>query len=255
MPAKYTPCKVTFHLDGTGLHYNPWEPIHLDALLGWVYTPFLAEHKYLQKEDRPERIPLPLKLWYIMGYRGFYASALFPEGQSSDTVLTRYKRFRSDKIELVTSGTPNLQTGPYRNYKIDSPLLLCHSMVAWAVGYCSRIRYDLKKIKFLGKKRNLGIGKVVSVDVEETESDFSLVRDGLAMRWLPKEGGTRLVRVQPPYWNIFDRVRCCEVLEPYTLRLDAKGDGALRAASSAQDPTAENISESVSTATSPARLD
>lgn len=47
----------------------------------------------------------------------------------------------------------------------------------------------------------------------ETDADFSHVKDGLAMRWIPKPGGTRLVRPKPPYWNAVGRVKCLEVGE------------------------------------------
>jgi hypothetical protein len=47
--------------------------------------------------------------------------------------------------------------------------------------------------------------------VEDVDRDFSLTRDGHAMRWLPAADGMRLVRTRPPYWNSVGRVSCCEI--------------------------------------------
>jgi hypothetical protein len=148
----FIPLKITFHLDGTGLHYNPWEPIHLDALLSWVYSPYYGDKRNIQRTDIPKFIPLPLRMWEINECRGFYASALFPEGKTCETYLMLRKRFSIGKEESIVSGSPNLQNGPYRDYNTTLPLLLCHSLVAWAVGNQAKVRTALRKRKFLGKK-------------------------------------------------------------------------------------------------------
>jgi len=98
---------------------------------------------------------------------------------------------------------------------------LCLSLHAWLRmrnGNCKEVKRVLKKYcKFLGKKRAQGKGGIVSIETEHIDDDWSLVKDGKAMRWLPNDTGFRDVRVKPPYWNLVDRVRCCEVSDPYTL--------------------------------------
>jgi hypothetical protein len=213
----FLPLKITFHLDGTGLHYNLWEPIHLDALLAWVRLPYHKGNVGLERSDKPMRIPLPLALWEICGSRGFCASALFPEGETLETILMWRKKFRTERAAAVASGSPNIQNGPYREYNTPLPLLLCHTMTAWAVGDRAKIKGALKHIRFLGKKSSMGVGRVLGIEVEHTDADYSMVKEGRAMRWLPMPGAARLVRTQPPYWNLYDRVECCEVLDPYSL--------------------------------------
>jgi CRISPR type IV-associated protein Csf3 len=85
-------------------------------------------------------------------------------------------------------------------------------MIAYAVGDRGRVNQILRKhIKFLGKKRAYGKGRIVGVETEIVDYDYSMFKDNFAMRFLPKEDGSRQCRVRPPYWNIWDRVNCCEI--------------------------------------------
>lgn len=84
--------------------------------------------------------------------------------------------------------------------------------MAYASGNRGEVRKVLRKqLRALGKKRAYGLGKIVDIEAAETQEDYSLVREGRAMRWLPNGRGPRLVRPRPPYWNRIDRVMCCEV--------------------------------------------
>ena len=83
-------------------------------------------------------------------------------------------------------------------------------MTAWALGDRKRVEQILRKhVRTLGKKRAYGHGRVNGVSVEWCDDDYSMVRDGIAMRWLPDAEGLRFVRPRPPYWNIVGAVPCC----------------------------------------------
>jgi CRISPR type IV-associated protein Csf3 len=205
--------KITFNLDGTGVYYDPSEPIHLDALLAWALMPFHRDNgsQAPTRNEEPFDVPLPLDKWEINEAWGWKASALFPEGVTADSLQYWRKRFRQSRIEL-TQGSPNLQNGVYREYNVPLPLLLCHKMVAYAVGDRGRIDQILRKhIKYLGKKNAYGKGKVLSVSTEVVDFDYSMWYNGNPMRWLPDDNGIRKVRVRPPYWNNCDRVLCGEI--------------------------------------------
>ncbi len=91
---------------------------------------------------------------------------------------------------------------------------LVRAMVAYAVGDRQEVRHELKRnIRWLGKKRAHGRGRVTGIEVETIEQDYSMRKDGLATRWLPSKEGSRLVRPRPPYWNNCGRVRCGEIGE------------------------------------------
>jgi hypothetical protein len=205
--------KITFNLDGTGVYYDPCEPIHLDALLTWALMPFhrAKGSQAPTRGEEPFDVPLPLDKWEMGETWGWKASALFPEGATAESLQYWRKRFRQSRVE-ITRGSPNLQNGTYREYNTPLPLLLCHRMVAYAVGDRGRVDQVLRKhIKYLGKKNAYGKGKVLLVETEIIDCDWSMYRDGKVMRFLPAENGTRFVRIRPPYWNNCGRVLCGEI--------------------------------------------
>jgi len=205
--------KIIFQLDGCGIYYDPNEPIHLDSLLAWALVPMQTTRQNLERSDTPDDIHLPLLRSTIHGSKVWHASALFPKQEGHETLRFWRKRFDQSRIGM-TSGSPNLQNGPYREYNMPVPLLLVSRIVAYASGNRKEVKRILKKhIKYLGKKRAYGYGRVVSIDYEETSEDWSLAKNGKAMRWLPYPDGWRLCRVSPPYWNPVDRIQVCEIGE------------------------------------------
>jgi CRISPR type IV-associated protein Csf3 len=149
----------------------------------------------------------------VNGVDIWHGSALFTPEQTVDTLRHWRKKVRQNRLHL-TSGSPNLTMGVYREYNAPVPLMLISELHAYGSGNRKSVVKTLRKnIKGLGKKRAYGYGKVIAIESEETKDDYSLVADGVSMRWLPSENGTRLVRACPPYWNNTDRVQCLEVGE------------------------------------------
>lgn len=204
--------KITFHLDGTGLYYDPNEPIHLDSLIAWVLAPKQGL-RHLDRAGEPGLVRLPIKASRIHGRYIWHASALHPVGPTGESIWYWRKRFRQARCELTT-GAPNLTNGTYRDWQMPVSLLLCRRMVAYVVGKRGDIRKALSEVRYLGKKRAHGHGKILSVDIEECDDDYSLVMEGKAMRWLPDPEGSRMVRPQPPYWHPSGRVACKNVGDP-----------------------------------------
>ena len=206
---------ITFHLDGSGVYFDPNEPTHLDSLLAWALAPRQGVHQHLGRDDVPVLVEIPLLRSRVNGHQVWHASALFPDGCIGEDLQFWRKRFRQSRADL-TNGSPNLTNGTYRDWNMPVPLLLARRMVAYGSGSRKQVRKVLREIKYLGKKRAHGHGKIVGITTEEIPDDWSLVKDGIAMRWLPDENGTRLVRTMPPYWNRHHRVRCCEVGDKYS---------------------------------------
>lgn len=206
--------KVIFHLDGSGLYFDPNEPIHLDALLAYCLAPRLGLKDYINRDDIPEECPLPLKKHTLKGGKWVWSgSALFPEGPQGEDLQFWRKRFRQDCADL-TNGSPNIREGTYRDWNMPIPLVLTHKMIAYGSGGRRQCLKLLRRdIKSLGKKRAYGLGKVTKIEAIEIGKNYSIEKDGRAMRWLPNEKGSRLVRLAPPYWNRICRVMCCEVGE------------------------------------------
>src|SRR5690606_9511163 len=142
------------------------------------------------------------------------ASALMPDGPQAESVWMWRKRFRRDRAHL-TAGSPNLQMGTYRDWQTALPLLLCHRLVAYASGSRRHVRKALREVRYLGKKRAHGHGRVIGIEIEEVGEDRSITIDGRAVRWLPDPRGIRMVRPHPPYWHPSGTVRCCEIGDPW----------------------------------------
>jgi len=207
------PLKVTFTTDGSGVYYDPNEPLMLDGLLGWCLAPLHCDSTFPPSRDEtPVDIPLPLGRWHLDGQWGWCASALFPEGDAEFVTWVR-KRFRVNRAELV-QGNPNLSGSVYHDRNLPFAMNLATRWVGWALGDRKRVEQLLRKnIRYLGKKRAAGHGRVVDVKVEWCEQDLSVLRDGRAQRYLPKKDGLRVVRPRPPYWNIVGAIPCCEIGE------------------------------------------
>jgi hypothetical protein len=204
-------------MDGTGTFYNPSEPMHLDGLLAWALCLYQTNGEPPSADEEPFEPRLPLGTWHIDGQWGWCASAILPIGEEAWGMQRFVKRFRENRIE-ATKGSPNLQMSTYRKYCVPMPLVLNSVFEAYAFGDRGRVHQILRRnIKFLGRKRAAGKGQVVSIETEVIDHDFSLVRDGRAMRYLPIDGAPRQVRTRPPYWNMHGRTACCEVGDFYKL--------------------------------------
>jgi CRISPR type IV-associated protein Csf3 len=205
------PIKITFILDGTGFYYDPAEPLHLDALLAWALCPMNEKSDPPKRDEVPDEIPVPLGMWRHGAEWGWTASALFPDGDPIETIRFWRKKFNTDRAEMIDK-TVNTRIGATREYNVPMPLVLAHRVNAWALGDRKRVAHALRKnIRYLGKKRSQGIGKVRDIIVEWTDEEWFLEKDGAAMRHLPMDGAARKVRTRPPYWNNVGRVPCCEV--------------------------------------------
>lgn len=204
--------KITFDLDGAGLHYNPHSPIHLDDIIAWTLAPILLpkEHRNPARDQPPVEFDLPIMRTKYNGIELYKASALLPVGNAQYDLVHWRKKFNTDRINH-TKGSPNLQNGVYREYNQPLPLLLVNHLEAYVESTRREMRRLLSQVRYLGKKRSQGFGKIANIDIIEIYQDFSLFREGKAMRYLPDSKGSKLVRVKPPYWNITNRIRCLNV--------------------------------------------
>lgn len=211
------PLKITFELDPSGVIYDPLNPIMLDGIIDWCLSPMVRKSKITPtRSEEPEEIRLPLGTWHVGEHWGWCTSALFPIDFEQEAIRYYRKKFRANRISL-TSGMPNLQSGPTREYNLPN-IYQITNLVGYAIGDRKRIK-DLfrRNLRYLGQKKHRGAGRVENWNIEIVEDDYSLIRDGLAMRWLPNPDGLREVRLRPPYWNNNNRIICCEIGDEYGL--------------------------------------
>lgn len=209
--------QITFYLNGEGIYFDLFDPIHIDALLSWVLIPKYVKLDNITKDQKPFDVPLPVEKWEINGQWGWKASALFP-GEYFESIQYWRKKFRQNRVERMT-GSANIQQGKYREYNTPMCLVVTDRMYGYVRGNIKEIKRIFKKIRYLGKKTAYGKGKVIKLEIKEIEEDWSINKDGKAMRWLPQKNGSRLCRCRPPYWNRIERVNCCEINDSIKLNV------------------------------------
>lgn len=213
--------KITFVLDGNGIIYDKYNPIHFDGLLEYAIAQKISRGEPVGSQDATKDLALPLCTTIVNGYRIYKASALFPTEQKVEYIQYFRTKYPQEYHEFC-SGTANLQKGLTRDHNRPYQVLLTESMVCYCVGSYRRISnalfsYDKRSgeknfvIKGLGLKRHMGLGGISDIIIEKVDYDWSLVRNGKAMRYLPTAEGTRTCRIRPPYWNLKGMVRCCDV--------------------------------------------
>ena len=225
---KIQPLKVTFEVDSAGLIYDPFSPPMLDGLIDWALSPLVRNKGGVSpgRGELPDEIRLPLGTWHVGNLWGWCASAILPaDGVTPRETIQHFrKKFRTNRISLTT-GTPNLQSGATREYNLPYANQLpdetdLEKVFGQMIAYCMGDRHTIdsllkRNVRYLGKKKHRGRGRVEGIIVEVCENDYSLTCDGKAMRWLPTMAGLREVRLRPPYWNNNGRVPCCEVGDEY----------------------------------------
>jgi CRISPR type IV-associated protein Csf3 len=78
-------------------------------------------------------------------------------------------------------------SGVYKCYQLPLRLVDCDRVVWFAVirDKRSRMRHELKPVRFIGKKTSQGLGEVYRWEVEEADADHSWWSNGVLMRPLP----------------------------------------------------------------------
>jgi CRISPR type IV-associated protein Csf3 len=103
------------------------------------------------------------------------------------------------------------------------PYISAHTATFYIRGNIQETLRLLNYLPGLGKKVAYGYGAIKSVSVEETEADFSLIKDGVAMRPLPCYLGfdsdeKMVLNYKSPYWNRNEAKPCvppgAKVLSP-----------------------------------------
>lgn len=106
--------------------------------------------------------------------------------------------------------------GAYKNGFYNIERLGVDKILYYARGDGEEISSLLKNLRHIGKKSSLGWGEIEKIEIEKIDEDYSLVKDGLIMRNIPKEnslgvedtGRVSLFRLQHPYWKRTDMVEC-----------------------------------------------
>lgn len=207
-----SPIHVVAHLaEGVVLR----SPLMLDALLIWATA--------ARQQTMPPLPGAPVTRWSIPIARDttdrFY---LCSEGMvEADVSELRYKSRRpifSQLARLGASSIRRMDTAAGANKQYRAPYerqLLAGSRIEWwCLGYAEQIRELLGLVRYVGRFRGSGSGRLDihgkpwTVETCEPWEGFPVVRDGRPLRPLPPDhprvsGGRQSFRVlEPPYWDL-----------------------------------------------------
>lgn len=199
--------RVVFNLAGKGVIFDPVYPIHLDALVAWGGA-FRYPPGPVPSRDEPiEELPLPLLKRRVNGHEVFCASALWPVGEDHATTAKFWRRrFREHLAHGMAKGAVNYTSGPMRSHNTAMDTLLVGALEGWFIGDRGAVKKWFRPLRFLGRKRSMGCGEIASVEYHDAQEDWTMERDGIAMRFLPHPAGIYDIRARPPYWHQLDKV-------------------------------------------------
>ena len=151
---------------------------------------------------------MPIKKTIIYGRGDIrHASvAQFDVSNEKAGIVTVYKRFAEQYCGEIKTSVKKIQVcrGHYRAYMMRLPYLPARSATFYVNGDVQEVLRLIGYLPGLGKKVAYGYGAIRSVSVEETAEDYSLVKDGVAMRPLPDfyadSDEKMFLPWRPPYW-------------------------------------------------------
>lgn len=209
-----TPIRVEARL--TGGICLPGGPIALDALLMWAESQRRALPPPASASDCTEmEIPLAKSACGRVWLASFGAYEI--DEREVDWTNRRFPLPEAQEMGDKSMRRVMLSAGPSKSYRLPRERLhLVDDRIAWwAVGDADAVRDLLGEVSYLGKRRAVGLGKVLGWTVELCEAwdGFPVLRDGHPLRSLPldwpgvsSEAERAYAVLRPPYWDNASRV-------------------------------------------------
>lgn len=216
-----SPLKVTFEINGPIV--MPVRPLHLDALLAYIYTQsrlFMLEAPYTQDDILALADDLPLARTGEGENWVYKASALQPSGfmehssrcfttrHSADNIATAMaeqtivnKRDKLPHPHMSHKGKVDLTRGHVRNSLLYHPVTMVDNMEAFCIGDKDAIidSFSSGHITHLGKMRRMGFGLIKSISVvDDTDAEKHWKK---RVRPFEESGDIPVSSpLRPPYW-------------------------------------------------------
>jgi hypothetical protein len=199
------PFKVIFHLRAPLALSHPWLAFdgiiaHL-CLLEALGDDFFITPKKLNLLSYLS-LPLPLKRTEDV----YHASvSIFPT-EVSLKLTYLYKRFEPNFASSLRKKKVDIGRGHFRDFKLSRPYIPVPEVTFYACGDVEYIGGLLEGLVGLGDDVRVGFGIISKYEVEELSEDYSLVKDGQAMRPIPismcEEFEAKVpLAYKPPYWD------------------------------------------------------
>lgn len=186
-------------------------PLHLDSLLAAIHPAMSGRkmtevNRFTPKEEIIDA-PLPFNSAFVGKQWVWLASAgIFPDNAKYTNSM--HSKSRSDENINNIYAIFNPSAGRTRNRIVDLRTVITPQISFTAdVAFLWDLRRLLKRITFIGGKRNCGYGKVSGYDIEQVDIDWKtiLIKDTIVQRRIPDSFCTvsspNNIAVNPPYWS------------------------------------------------------
>jgi hypothetical protein len=222
---EYEPLEITFSLSSPISLTFPW--FFFDSLIGeFLLRDALKQDYYLLPTKFPfskilagvEIPPFPIK-----EKDGLYFSSVSIFDVDSKYLEVIYKKFEDRWV----GGKRKIQKGSgyYRDYMIQHIYIPATQVKFYVCGDREVLQEICGYITGLGDNTRLGWGAVRSVSIKPIKEDYSLIKDGIAMRPIPKQfikyaEEYAMLAWRPPYWEASHIDLCAVPFKKCELRED-----------------------------------
>lgn len=186
---EFKPLKIVFNMSTPLCLTYPF--IHFDAILAHLIARREMGHDHRARPSKEISKETMLvgedKLIPLRQSSGVYHASvsIFDEADAQTTTI--YKRFCEKYLDFTKLKKSKIHTncGHFRDYMIKLVYLPASRVTFYVNGDSQKIKELLKGLTGLGKKTAIGFGMFNSYSIEETEEDYSVIKDGKSMRAIP----------------------------------------------------------------------
>ena len=209
-PIEHEPLKITASLTSP---YVSTDYIFFDALISSaVWQDCMKDKAFNTPENKTDTFYIPLPIKHIGAKETFYSASIgFPKQAVEGTARWR------KQTDIESTKKIRIGSGEFKRYDMPMPYTSAEEIIFYTNGNKAEIERLLAYIPGIGKKRTQGYGNVRTWQVEQSEHDWSIVKDGVPMRPIPiSEAATFNLKCdvemffayRPPYWHRSNLTRC-----------------------------------------------
>lgn len=209
---RFRPFSLTFHMQTPIMLGSPW--LMFDGIIAHLLNREVRGQDYYTLPSKEpvncrgslNLMPIKKTICYGRGDIRHASVAQFDVSNEKAGVVTVYKRFDEAHCHEIATEKKKISVGAglFRAYMMRLPYLPATTATFYVNGDVGEVLRLIQFLPGLGKKVAYGYGAIRSVSVEETPEDWSLVKDGVAMRPLPDfyadSDEKMFLPWKPPYW-------------------------------------------------------
>lgn len=208
----YQPLQIDFKIRPPVFLAHPW--MYLDSLIQYLcLRDALGELFYILPNDQVlpvEELQIPIKRTGDVYHASISIFDKAPLYQS-----TIYKRFNDKNVDNLKprqrQGRVHTDRGYFKDFMINLPFIAPGTITFYTCADKKELERLLPHLSSLGKKGAIGGGKILDLNIKETETDYSFFKDGNIMRPIPHDmartfpllEGSQFMNAsyKPPYWD------------------------------------------------------